>query len=159
MKIRISPLDDPSVAKDISDRFNDAVQYRKEIKESQWLVNESAVYSKDATMGTGDIDTSEVGIRDRLIQQQSRDMNDTPNVVINYVAHNIRMLHAQMSANPPVVTARPANTDIESKRRAKAAGHVIDYGRKQFRIQEHVDLCNLSTLLYGTGYVLSLIHI
>lgn len=154
MKIRICPLDDPSVAQDIKDRFIDAVEYRKNLKEAQWAINEKSVYNRRSTMAASDLDTSEIGIRNRIMDQQA-EMNDAPDVVINHAAQNVRLLHAQMSANPPVVNARPANTDLQSKRRAKAAGHVIEHGRKVYRIQEHVDLCNLSTILYGTGYMLT----
>ena len=147
-------MQDPSVRLDIKNKFIDAVRYRDNLCETRWNLNERGIYGVNGTMSINDIDTSEAGIRDFIINSQHDD-NDAPDVVINYAFRDVRLIHAQMSANPPVVTARPATTDGEDLRRSEAANFVIEFGKDYYKMMEHIDLCNLSTIVYGTGYIIT----
>lgn len=75
------------------------------------------------------------------------------NIGTNYSFKNLRLIHAQLSANPPSVVPRPTSNDPEDRRRADAADRLIRYALREYKLQEMVDLANLNTLIYGTGFI------
>ena len=147
-------LADPRVRKLIKDRFMDATDFRSREKEDQWTLVENGVLNRKSTLTNYEGDTSVQGIRDAMMHM-GEDDGAVQDVTINYVMRNLRMLHSQMCANPPVVSAKPATTGTVDKRRAEAANHVLTYGMEVYDIQSQIELSTLSTLLYGTGYLMT----
>ncbi len=75
----------------------------------------------------------------------------TPNVSMTYAYKNLRFIHAQLCANPPVAAPRPTNGTIKSKQSADLCDKTIRYGQRQYKMQERIEIGTLNTLQYGTG--------
>lgn len=71
---------------------------------------------------------------------------------VNYVFKNWRFTHAQLSANPPSVAARPLTPDAEDRRKALAAEQLKGYFLRKYDLQETTDQITAQTLCYGTGF-------
>ena len=157
VKIKIVPFNDPSVAKVIKDRFNDSKSYRQQW-EGQWKVNEMNLYNSKGTLNTSDIETGATSIAAsiRSLGNNSGTGGEDTDIGFNYVMRNHRLLHSQMSANPPVVHARPATSDTEDQRRTEAANDVLKHGLRRYQMQNTIDLATNSGLSLGMGYILTL---
>lgn len=135
--------------KELERRLRFAKRYRRRF-EYQWEQNEQVVYNtrgysatpqarysfeSDLELGLGDVDSGsgEIGI--------------------NYTFKHLRFLHAQLSANPPTVVARPTSSDNDDRRRADAADRLVRHAIRQYELQEVFDKASLHTVLYGTGWV------
>ena len=70
VKIKIVPFNDPSVANNINDRFNDCRSYRQQW-EGQWKVNEMNLYNSKGTLNTSDIETGATSIVDHSLATAS----------------------------------------------------------------------------------------
>jgi hypothetical protein len=81
----------------------------------------------------------------------TRSETPAPEVSMTYAYKNLRFIHAQMAANPPVAAPRPTNGDLRSKHSADLCDKVIRYGQRQYGIQEIVEVGTLNALQYGTG--------
>lgn len=77
---------------------------------------------------------------------------DSPDrISVNYVLKNVRLLHSQLSMNPPMVAPRPLTNDNDDHRRADAADRIIKFGLRQYNMQDTTDLVSFNTIIYGTG--------
>lgn len=139
----------PSRAKKI---LRSRLQYAKEARqklEARWDLNERCAY---ATRGMDRYGLDGPG-------EAASPANGSPDaevaaaISINYAFKNLRFLHSQLSANPPVVIPRPATSDPEDRRRARAADAVVRFALRQYGLQEVFDQASLSTLLRGTGII------
>lgn len=74
---------------------------------------------------------------------------------VNYLFKNFRFIHAQLSANPPTVIAKPTSTDPSDREKADAADRLIRHAIRSEQLQEKFDLASEKTLLYGTGWLKS----
>lgn len=136
-------------------RLTDCIEDRKKY-EDRWRSNEYTLYNTggqnlDELRGTNlekQFMTNGLG---GLVQ----DSLYSGSVGINYAFKNLRFIHAQMAANPPSVVPKPTSSDRENRERADAANQVLNYGRKQYNLQEISDRRNLYTLTYGTGFTKS----
>ena len=72
---------------------------------------------------------------------------------VGYCMKNLRFIHAQLSANPPTVTIKPATSDQDDQVRAQLADKVVSHFLRAYKLQEVFDRCTLNTLLYGTGFI------
>jgi len=72
-------------------------------------------------------------------------------VGVNTTLKNLRLLHSQLSANPPSCIPRPATSDQEDRRAARAADRVIRHALRAYVLQERTDQVTLHTLLDGIG--------
>jgi hypothetical protein len=130
-------------------RLKNAKQFRMRY-ESAWEESERALFNtrgrddvpdarysfeSDLDLGIGDVDSS----------------NQTTGV--NYLFRNFRYIHAQMSANPPTVMARPTSTDPSDRSKADAADRLVRHAIRAENMQEKIDLASAKCLLYGTGYM------
>lgn len=135
-------------AREVPKRLKEALQYRKQW-EPGWRTNELLVFGSN---GAGQ--SSEVSISyDNLSELFAGDLDSGDSwITINYTFKYLRFLHSQMAANPPSVTPRPTSQDYKDRRTAEVADHLVTYGRRQYCMQDRIDLTSLQTLVYGTGY-------
>ena len=77
------------------------------------------------------------------------DTVNTPDsrVSMNYTFKYLRFLHAQMSANPPSVIIKATSQDYADVQSAKAADNIGNWLRRQYDVQEKVDLITLPMLI------------
>jgi len=135
--------------KELKRRLSNARRFRMRY-ESAWEQSERALFNtqgrdslpdarysfeSDLDLNIGDVDSS----------------NDTTGV--NYLFRNFRYIHAQMSANPPSVMARPTSTDPSDRAKADAADRLVRHAIRAENMQEKIDLASAKTLLYGTGFM------
>lgn len=147
--LKVEQWSQADAEREVASRFRDACQYRKRF-EPGWRANESMIFRSDGNGGG----SSEVSVSyNNLAELFAGDLDTGESwITINYTFKYLRFLHAQMSANPPSVTPRPTSQDYKDRRAAEVADHLITYGRRQYQIQDKVDLTCLQTLLYGSGF-------
>lgn len=122
-------------------------------QEPQWQENEKTIYtnrgSNNSPSASVSFETeSELGMTD--VDGSESDIG------ANYAFKNLRLIHSQLSANPPSVVARPTSNDLEDRRRADAADRLIRYAVRKYKLQEVVDQCTFNVLLYGSGFIKTL---
>lgn len=140
----------PEEAKDILEsRLKTDMQYREVNFEAGWKSNENLLFQPGGNQGIQP--TLSYSSLAEVYQMQSAGYNS--NIHMPRVAQNLRFLHSQMSANPPSVIPQPTSNEREDRRATEAASDLIKYGRKHYKLQEYVDLTNLSVLTYGTGFI------
>lgn len=133
--------------KHLQSRFEKASKHRKQKFETQWLSNESVLFGN----GKGPIQPTQSF--NSLAEVFARDISsDSRSLHVPQIMRNLRILHSQMSANPPSVLAEAMSSELQDQDSAKAANHIIDYGLYTYKFQEKVDLTSLSTLVYGSGF-------
>lgn len=141
----------PEEAKDMLEaRLKSDKKYREVNFENSWKANENLLYKNN---GLGVSPTLSYSSLAEVYQMKASESSN--NIHIPRVAQNLRFLHSQMSANPPSVIPQPTSNELEDRRATQAVDDLIKYGRKQYKLQEYLDLTNLSTLTYGTGFVKS----
>ena len=148
--VKIIPWDDAKAAKIIKQRYDDAVQKRRDY-EDQWRQNEITLYNE---LGMDEVDMLGPITADTLAQyaqRTSEEANDETGV--NYIFKHHRFLAAQMSANPPTVQARPTSSDPADRRRADTADRLCRHAIRAYAMQERFDLSAHAALLYGTSIV------
>jgi hypothetical protein len=74
-----------------------------------------------------------------------------PNVGSNYVMRNLRLVHSQISANPPIIMPKPLTPDARDQRCATAADAAVHYSLRRFSLKNNTDLWTWYTLLYGSA--------
>lgn len=130
-------------------RFEKASKYRREKFESQWKTNESLLFG----VGKGPIDaTLSFNSLSEVFASDSIAGGDTRGVHIPQVMRNLRILHSQLSANPPTVLAEALSNELEDQHASKVANSLVDYGRYKYKWQEKIDLVTLACQVYGTGF-------
>lgn len=143
--MKLDVWDNDKAALEVRKRYANAADARRNF-EVKWRYNERLVYNSTGMNGSNGLSTQV----DNLYTIPEIDMGNS-NLNVSYLFKNFRFIHAQMSANPPIVVMRPATSDQEDSRRADAADKVSRYALKQYNLQEKVDQVSLNTLLYGTG--------
>lgn len=137
--------------KNLKQRLSNAKMRRREI-EREWEENERALSNTRGGSMRNDINfTLDANIASGITDVDSSDV-DTGT---NYVFKNMRLIHSQLSANPPSVIPRPTSGDPSDRRKADAADRLIRYGMRQYSLQERFDLVNLQNLYYGTAYLIT----
>lgn len=144
--VRYEEWDEERAPKELQRRLESAKQARRHL-EQQWTNNERAVFATTFTTGFFTDDTTYP-----VWASDTDESGRVPSLSVSYCMKNVRFLHSQMSANPPVGTPRPNSSDQEDKRAAKAADCALRYGRRQYKFPEKQDQVNLNTLVYGTGF-------
>lgn len=137
--------------KELKRRLTNAKRYRERF-EAAWENNERSLYNVSG------IDSPNVKYSFESELDLSLGEVDSGNdsVGINYLFKNFRFIHAQLSANPPTVLARPTSTDTDDRRKADAADRLIRHAIRAEKMQEKVDQASAKTLLYGTGWMKTL---
>lgn len=134
--------------KELAKRLNYAKEARLKY-EGQWAQNENTLFN---TRGNQAIDNVQVSL-DSVNQIGIEDVDSgQANYGINYAFKNYRLIHSQLSANPPTVIPRPTSSDPSDKRKAQAADRLIRYGIRKYRLQEIQDRAASMVLIYGTGF-------
>lgn len=134
--------------KELQQRLSQSMQSRRKV-ENQWERNERTVFNRGGPVGSA----SDISLSfDSDLQVMDSPDNSETNIGTNYSLKNLRLIHAQMSANPPSVVPRPTSNDPEDRRRADASDRLVRYGMRQYSMQERQDLVNLNTLIYGSGF-------
>lgn len=136
--------------KELNKRLANALNDRKELS-YRWEENERTLFNTKGGNSANSSNLSysfdsDVGSVDGVNQSSS-------SIGTNYSFKNLRLIHAQLSANPPTVVPRPTSNDPEDRRRADAADRMIRFAIREYQMQEHVDKANLNTLIYGTGFI------
>ncbi len=141
MKIQV--WDKQTAELELRKRLNYAADARKR-HEEQWRLNEITIYNASSPFAD---QANQMSAGPTDVDDPAAELN------VNYVFKNIKFLHAQMSANPPVVQVRPATSDQEDRRKALAADQIIQHGLRVYDITEVVDRVSLDTLTYGNGFI------
>lgn len=134
---------------EIVKRYKQASDSRASL-EDRWSRNERAIYSHSGASNLADIQTnleSAFNVGFAGVDQSNVDVN------MAYTFKNFRMIHAQMSANPPAVAMRPTSSDQDDHRKADAADRVARWALRHYKLQEKADQQNLHCLLYGSGFL------
>lgn len=141
--------DEKRASAELKRRLKNAKTYRKSF-ENSWSQNERSLVSvtgdslqsnmtytieSSAEIGLGDADSG----------------NHT--IGVNYVFKNYRFIHAQLSANPPTVLARPTSADPSDRAKASAADRLVRHAIRTEKLQEKQDITSSKTLLYGNGWL------
>lgn len=135
----------------LSQRLRNAKDARRQY-ERQWEDNYRTVYAARASQRNAPLNNAslsfssaaELGISDI-------DAGDS-DVSVNYVLKDIRLIHSQLSANPPSVIPRPQSNDPSDRHKADSADRIVRYGIRQYKMQERKDKLTLNTLICGTGF-------
>ncbi len=146
--MRVEQWNQAKADEEVPRRLREALEYRKKL-EPGWRANENMIFKSEGTASGG----NEVSVSySNLAELFAGDLDTGDSwISINYTFKYLRFLHSQMSANPPSVTPRPTSQDYKDRRAAQVADHLITYGRRQYHIQDRVDLTCLQTLVYGSG--------
>jgi uncharacterized protein YacL (UPF0231 family) len=89
---------------------------------------------------------------DSILDSSSLDYPDSDaGMNVAYTFKNIRFIHSQLSANPPIVAMKPASSDQVDSRRASAADRVVRFALRKYNMQERIDQLSLNALIYGTA--------
>ncbi len=135
----------------LSRRLMGARAYAEAHLHPQFERNQATVYNSEGA--TPMSRTYEAG-SDGVVQSGSAADPETDSTTgVNYSFKNVRFIHAQMSANPPTTIPRPATSDPEDRRRARAADRIMRHALRQYNLQEKFDQCNLNALIYGSGFI------
>lgn len=133
--------------REIPQRLKDAITHRSQF-ESSWRTNESMLFSPSGGATASDVSVSYSSLAE--FYGGELDAGDSW-ISINYAFKYLRYIHAQMSANPPSVMPLPTSSDYADRRAADVADDLVNHARRNYRLQEHVDMTSLQTLTYGSG--------
>lgn len=128
-------------------KLEDSMKYRKKF-EQQWRLNEITLLNANGQLGDLAIPTDPTQLGEFLASSKAQGL-----IGVNYVFKNWRLIHAQLSANPPTVLARPTSSDVEDKERADAADRLNRHAMRKYKLPEYCDLASAATLTYGTGWM------
>lgn len=151
MKWKIQEITQEKLKQRIKTELKADMAYRKEMFETQWEINEAAIYPDNAAVMTGDGTAGYQGVVDKF-NEIAASMQDS-NLVTQtaYCMKYARYLLAQASANPPSCIPTPKTSDYTDRKGALAADAFLTYGRKKVITQEIQDRRMLNTFTYGTG--------
>lgn len=145
---RLVKWDNQKAKQEVTRKFSYAKQSRKE-QEGFWESTESIAFNtsrySSSMSGLPGHDVLNFGLGE--VDSGSGDVN------VSYAFKNLRLIHAQLSANPPSVVPRPATNDQEDRRKADAADRLVRHAIRTYKMQEKVDKVSLNTLAYGTGFM------
>ena len=130
----------------LSQRLVDAKDDRRQL-EYRWQENERIVFN---TQGENTHSNINYSFDSDITSLAGVDQGDE-NLGINYTFKNYRLIHAQLSGNPPSVVPRPTSNDPDDRRKADAADRLVRFALREYQLQETVDEASNYTLLYGTG--------
>ena len=133
----------------LKETLENCKQFRSKY-EPAWKRNEATIYNT-----SGIIDTSDLldGALDAEDITNWFNTSDEGELGINYTFKNFRFLHAQASANPPSVVARPTSTDPEDRRSADVADSLIRHALRAYKMQDKFDKVVEQCMLYGTSWI------
>jgi hypothetical protein len=135
------------VKKQLGSALKNATDARK-YNERQWELSERTLQNT-----TGFLDKSEDYSLSFDSEAELEASSEDKSIGINYTSKNVRLIHSQLSANPPTVIARPTSNDSSDRRKADTADRLIRYAIRQYKMQERFDECTLNVLYYGTGFI------
>lgn len=142
----------PEQAKrELSQRFQHAQEAKLRF-EAEFRANEQTVYNTRGDNTEGAQLSVSFESRGELGAYPGVD-NTVTNIGVNYVFKNLRLIHSQLSANPPTVVARPTSNDLNDRRKADAADRIVRYSVRKYGIPEYFDQLTLHMLIYGTGFI------
>lgn len=148
MGLKVITWDRPRTKMETNKRFRNASNYRTRL-EDRWIRNERTIYS---TSSPTNITGAGMLPEETMMQEQGVDGSSAESNTA-FVFKNFRFIHAQMSANPPIVAMRPTSSDQEDHRKADAADRIARWALRRYNLQELQDQMNLHALLYGTGLI------
>jgi hypothetical protein len=134
---------------ELKKRFDQANQARRRL-EPRWTKNENSVYG---TGGSGTDANSWAGFESADLSGADFGSEPDSDIGVSYAFKNLRFLHAQLSANPPSVVARPASNDQDDRMKADAADRLVRHAIRIYGLPEIVDKVSLGCLLHGTSFM------
>lgn len=145
---RIVTLKDGKEAKNYLGRQLTNAQRGRERAERHWELSERTLQNTNGFLDSSQ-DYSISYDSEAELEAQGEDRS----IGVNYTAKNLRLIHSQLSANPPTVIARPTSNDLGDRRKADTADRLIRYAIREYKMQERFDSCTLNVLYYGTGFI------
>jgi hypothetical protein len=147
--MRIKVWDEKEAKIQLSKRLRNCITHRSHF-EYKWSENEQTVFT------SGEYGPHDNGVSSNLSSTFSQGQEDADNsnveANVSYAFRNLRFLHAQLSANPPSVIARPASPDPDDREKASAADKLVRHSIRVYNMQEHIDRASLNCLTYGSGF-------
>lgn len=122
--------------------------YRKSEIEPEWDLAERLL--EDDGFGSANLQEDQAVVHP---ENSGGDANSEIRPSINYPFKHYRLLHSQMSANPPTVGARPLSSDEVDRDASDAAEDTMRFWHRHANLQEVTDNSTGKTLKYGTGWV------
>lgn len=143
---RIIKWTEESAQRELATRLKSAINSRKDF-ERQWEINETAILNQSGEIMDRQVSTSfEYELQEEVDGTASR-------VGVNKNMKNLRLIHSQMSANPPTVIPRPNSSDSDDRRRADAADRLVRHGMRKYRMADKFDAASYLCLVYGTAFM------
>lgn len=149
MAIKLEPWSNGKARVELSKRLSHSLDSRKDL-EYRWQESELTVFATKGSSSNPYLNDSFESSFDFGVEDVDDGNGD---VKVNYSFKNLRFIHAQLSANPPSVVARPATNDQEDRERADAADRLVRHAIRKYQMQEKVDRSSYNTLTYGTGFM------
>ncbi len=141
MPITIKQYNEDELLEILKDKFVTDNGYREAEFEDQWDMNEAT----DANSG---------GILRRAGTVDSDGMDDDGiEVGINYVFKHKRLIHSQLSASPPVATAKATTSEEFDRSSAENSDRCMKHNLRAYNLQEVFDDCSNKTIVFGTGWI------
>ena len=146
---RIVIWDEKKAKQELKKRLDTAIKYRTRW-DKIWENNEQLVYN---TRGFNQMPNARFSFTNDFEFGVSDIDEGEGEVGINYTFKHVRFIHAQLSANPPSVLARPTSSDPTDRSKADAADRLNRHALRAYKMQENIDLVSLDTVVYGTGFM------
>ena len=146
--MKIQTWSQAEASKELLKRLTLAKKHRTKL-EDEWRRNEEVIYGTEYRSPATSDPT------DFLTGLSMESGAPSSSIKMNYALKYIRFIHAQMSANPPSAIPKPTSDDVNDRRSATIADHLIQHGIREHNIQEEYDLVALDSQVYGTGWVRS----
>lgn len=115
----------------------------RKLVEDQWRRNEEALFKQFTSSNLLSFGTNAQGAEELSL-------------TINYLYKNAKFIHSQLATNPPEVIPKANTNETDDRRKADAANRAVQYMRKQYKLQNNIDLASLNTVTYGTGWIKTL---
>lgn len=149
MSVKLQHWDDGRTKQEVLKRFQSAANVRQRL-EDQWQRNELSVYGSKWAGGLMN-PAAGIAIDNVVMGGISGPDQGEQTVSVAYSFKNLRLIHSQLSANPPSVAMKPSSSDSEDVRKADGADRVVQFSIRKYQMQERFDALTLNTLVYGTG--------
>ena len=149
MAVKLQHWDDPRTKAEVMKRFQSASNVRQRL-EDQWQRNEMSAYGSKWAGGIVN-PTAGAAVDGVVLGGVASPDQGEQTVSVAYSFKNLRLIHSQLSANPPSVAMKPSSSDSEDVRKADGADRIVQFSIRKYQMQERFDALTLNTLVYGTG--------
>ena len=146
MVLRVQAWDAERIQMELANRLKLAREYRSQF-EMTWRENENILYN-----AIGYREAYNMVSFNEFVEEPEED-SDIIDVGVNYTFRTYRFLHAQMSANPPIVQISPTSFDKDDIIAAELADSLVHWLHVKHILQEVTDAACGKALSKGTSWI------